>query len=161
MAEIPEPVEGKTGLVVPEQRRITGNRGALAGIEIQHGLMGKAPIDLVHLRIGADPVAIVEILAVGRVEVGIEEAQPVPAEGGEQKSGKARGIGQQRQHLGTGDLHPGQGGFQNAGRETNIVIGEQGDRRLGKAGEDQIPARGHPKVAEGPGHVDVVHQRMA
>jgi hypothetical protein len=45
--------------------------------------MGKARIDLLDFGIGADPVAIVEILAVGRVEIRIEEAQPVPAKGGE------------------------------------------------------------------------------
>jgi hypothetical protein len=86
------------------------------------------------------------------VEVGIEQAHPVPGGRGDGEGGELLGGRQQRQELGTGGLKARHHLRQHARGEDHVVVDQQGEAGVRKGREDGVPAGGDPLVAEGPGH---------
>jgi hypothetical protein len=122
--------------------------------------MGKTAIQLGHAGGLLEPVAIVEILAVGRVKAWIEQAELVPAAAGEQEAGEGVGGWQQAEKLGLAGIEDGHGPGQHAGGQAEVAVRQQGAGGLGQAAQHQIPAGSHAQVAERTGNPDLIDQGM-
>lgn len=95
------------GAVVADELGIAADGGAVAGVAGGHGGMGKAAVEMLHVKAGLMGVTLVEVHAAAGMEIGVEQPEAIPAEGGEQKGGEGVGRLQQRQKLGPGRVDAG------------------------------------------------------
>ena len=105
-----------------------------------------------HRAGGAQALGVVEVFAVGRVEVGVEEANPIPGRRGDGEGGELLRGRHERKELGSGGVDPFDDLGQDARGEHHVVVDQQGEGGFGKGGEDRVPTGGDTLIGEGSCH---------